>query len=349
MKEVGFRIAARPLLVLGVGILFAFVLVTLSSCSHQQRQTRKIAMTTETIKGLVVSSVGDPKNPPLIFLHGGPGFHSVDFEVTTAQKLAERGFFVLSFDQRGQGRSSAVKSGKEYTYRKYAEDLLGLIRERKLQQPILIGHSHGGAIAIEFQENFPKVARGIILVGSPVDFWKSIQTMTNHCVQRYTEQNRIDFADDTKQTFDLLNAHRTGQESLILPLAKLYSHGLFGCKLYQTKHPTKDELELRSLVSQHPAPMDRASMPGFLLNESYIYRNYFPKMNRHDRLYYGIYGSEDGLFSESDREEISLAIGKPRFRLVQGASHAVYLDQQQQFLRAVEDFHKMMPVWKAAN
>lgn len=346
MKEIGTGRIKRAIVPIGISLLMICIL---TACAHQQRPKRNLAMTTATIQGLKISSVGDPKNPPIIFLHGGPGFNSVDFEVSTAQKLAERGFYVLSYDQRGQGRNASSGSGKSFTYRKYSEDLLAIVRELKLRQPILIGHSHGGAIAIEFQENFPKVARGIVLVGSPVDFWKSIQTMAKNCIDRYTEQNRVDFADDVKKNFDALNAYRTGQADLVSPLAKLYGHGLFGCRLYQTKSPTKEELELRSLVATHSSPMEQNSMPGFLINESYIYRNFFPKLNRHERLYFGIYGSEDGLFSEGDREEIAKTIGKPRFRIIQGASHAIFLDQQKDFLNTIEDFQKMMPTWRASK
>ena len=48
---------------------------------------------------------GNKKGIPVIFLHGGPGFNCVNFEVTTAQKLADKGFYVIVYDRRGEGRS----------------------------------------------------------------------------------------------------------------------------------------------------------------------------------------------------------------------------------------------------
>ncbi len=323
-------------------------LLVFSGCAHSSRQIREVASQSQKLRGLYVTTFGSPKDPPIIFLHGGPGFNAKDFEVTTAEKLAGTGFFVVSYDQRGQGRSDAAIRGF-YNYRKYSEDLLLLIRDLKLQKPILLAHSHGGPVAMEFQENFPNVARAIILVGAPVDFWKTIQSMVSNCAQRYNDLNQTEALDDLKKNFAKLDAHRTGQESLVPAVASVFSHGLFGCKLYQTKHPTKEELELRSLVYASPAPMEQNSMPGFLVNESYVYQNHFPKINKHQRFYFGIYGSEDGLFTTKDLEDIALATSKPRFRLVTGSSHSVFLDQQRAFLEAVKDFHQAMPVWRVAK
>jgi hypothetical protein len=37
---------------------------------------------------------GNPDGIPVVFLHGGPGYNCVNFEATTAQQLADKGFFV---------------------------------------------------------------------------------------------------------------------------------------------------------------------------------------------------------------------------------------------------------------
>jgi proline iminopeptidase len=330
------------------GSIWLLILLLISACAHSGQRSREVASQAKKLRGLFVTTFGSPKDPPIVYIHGGPGFNAKDFEVSTAEQLARAGFFVVSYDQRGQGRSDPAIRGF-YNYRKYSEDLFLLIRDLKIQQPVLLAHSHGGPVAMEFQENFPNVARAIILVGAPVDFWKTMQSLVANCSQRYTDLNQLEALEDLQKNFAKLDAHRTGQESLVPALASLFSHGLFGCKLYQTKHPTKEELELRSLVSTSLAPMEQNSMPGFLVNESYVYQNHFPKVNKHQRFYFGIYGAEDGLFTAKDLEEISQATSKPRFRLVTGASHSVFLDQQKAFLEAVKEFHQAMPVWRAAK
>ena len=66
-----------------------------------------IILTTTIVNSQTIYSkaFGDPKNDPIIYLHGGPGYNSMGFEITTAQKLSENGFYVIVYDRRGEGRS----------------------------------------------------------------------------------------------------------------------------------------------------------------------------------------------------------------------------------------------------
>jgi len=45
-------------------------------------------------QNLEVQTLGNEKDKPLIFLHGGPGYNSVAFEKTTAEELSKNGFFL---------------------------------------------------------------------------------------------------------------------------------------------------------------------------------------------------------------------------------------------------------------
>lgn len=293
----------------------------------------------QKIDGMYVSTFGNPKDQSIIFVHGGPGFNSQDFETTTAVPLAKLGYYVVAYDERGQGRSTPVDK-LEYTYKRYADDLLNIISTLSLKKPILIGHSHGGPISIKFDELHPGIAKAVILVSGPVNFWKSIEAMFQNCSARYTATNQSQLLDNLKENFNkVATANPKGSELIIEPVAILFQHGLFGCKLYSTSHPTSDEKSLRQLANKNPAPMEQNSMPGFLLNEDYIYKDNFNHVQTHKGRFFGIYGDEDGLFTEDTRNQIANAIndeGSRRFHLVHGASHAIYLDQQQEFLKIVD-------------
>ena len=43
---------------------------------------------------IYTKAYGNPNDKPLLFLHGGPGYNAVSFEVTTAKALSEKGFYV---------------------------------------------------------------------------------------------------------------------------------------------------------------------------------------------------------------------------------------------------------------
>jgi proline iminopeptidase len=313
--------------------IFLFALIMGCAALPAQRSTASV---TKKIDGIFVSTFGDSTKQPIIFIHGGPGFNAKDFEVTTAEKLAELGFFVVSYDERGQGRSDATESAN-FTYRQYADDLAAIIAILNIEKPILIGHSHGGPIAIKFDEQYPALAKAIILVGAPVNFCSSMESLYSNCAERYKVVGHDDYAKELSAKFEILAAQKKGSKDLIAPTGSLFMHGLFGCRLYQTANPTKEEQELRKIMKENPAPMEQHSMPGFLVNESYIYRDHFSQVRMTMGRYFGIYGDEDGLLTSDVLAEIRNAVGESRFHLVKGSSHAVYVDQQADFLKTVKE------------
>ena len=54
---------------------------------------------------IYTKAYGDSTNPAIIYIHGGPGYNAVSFEITTAKELSEKGFNVICYDRRGEGRS----------------------------------------------------------------------------------------------------------------------------------------------------------------------------------------------------------------------------------------------------
>ncbi len=76
--------------------------------------------------GLYVKDYGRIGSTPILYVHGGPGFSSWDFELTTAPVLASLGYFVIVYDERGQGRSEPCNAS-EYNYRVYAEDIKAIL------------------------------------------------------------------------------------------------------------------------------------------------------------------------------------------------------------------------------
>lgn len=96
---------------------------------------------------------------PLVLLHGlASSCHIWDL---VAPQLAED-FAVIAVDQRGHGLSDKPESG--YDFSTVGRDLEGVIRARGLEKPVIVGHSWGADVALEFAVAYPDVAAGICFV-----------------------------------------------------------------------------------------------------------------------------------------------------------------------------------------
>lgn len=80
---------------------------------------------------------------------------------TNLAKELERDYDVIMADARGHGLSDPPSRSDSADVQ--SEDLAGLIRELKLEQPIVMGHSMGSASVAWFAARYPDVPRAVIL------------------------------------------------------------------------------------------------------------------------------------------------------------------------------------------
>lgn len=110
---------------------------------------------------LHAETYGDPSNPVIIVLHGGPGG---DYRSQLgAKSLADTNFVVL-YDQRGAGLSERVPA-EELTVPLYMAELDAVIEKYSPDRPVtLLGHSWGAMLATAYLGEAPeKVARAVLL------------------------------------------------------------------------------------------------------------------------------------------------------------------------------------------
>ncbi len=102
---------------------------------------------------------------PLIILHGLFGLS--DNWVTHAKRLAEN-FSVYLPDLRNHGQSPHSPT---FNYAAMADDLYEFIEEHELKDPVVIGHSMGGKVAMWFALEYPDLPAKLIVVDiSPVRY-----------------------------------------------------------------------------------------------------------------------------------------------------------------------------------
>ena len=109
---------------------------------------------------------GSPQSDgiPIILLHGGPGYPS--FSMEPMEVLAKSNRAVVRYDQIGCGKSSLKDiphDSSMFVVELFVRELETLIAELDLEEYVLLGHSWGGMLAIEFALTQPAGLRGLIL------------------------------------------------------------------------------------------------------------------------------------------------------------------------------------------
>jgi len=113
-------------------------------------------------------------NPPLILLHGGPGFSEMRLMRHFNAPL-EKSFTVVYWDQRGAGKSFDRKISKSsMTVEQFISDLdelVDLVRRRVRQDKVAIfGHSWGSVLGVLYAARFPEKV-SVYIGGAQISDW----------------------------------------------------------------------------------------------------------------------------------------------------------------------------------
>jgi proline iminopeptidase len=116
---------------------------------------------------LHVETYGNPNDPLLIMIHGGPGG---DFRsLLNAKDFTQDGFYVVFYDQRGTGLSRREDKSQyegEGAVQLFIDDLDALVnhfRTAPAQKAFLLGHSWGAMLAAAYINQHPEKISGAVL------------------------------------------------------------------------------------------------------------------------------------------------------------------------------------------
>jgi len=185
-------------------------------------------------QNLQVETFGNEKDTPLIFLHGGPGYNSVVFERTTAEELANNGFYVISYDRRGEGRNEDLKA--EFTFNQTFDDLNQIFEIYGLQKASLLGHSFGGVVATLFADKYPEKIETLILVGAPISIQETLTNIVVKCKAIYLEKN-------DKVNLNYISMLEKMDSSSLEYSSYSFMHAMSN-GFYSTKNPNKEAILL---------------------------------------------------------------------------------------------------------
>lgn len=123
----------------------------------------EFASETVNLHGTTLHYVRGGEGPPVVLIHGFPQdwyeYHTI------IPRLARR-FTVVAVDLRGIGGSTPAEDG--YDAATMAGDVELVVSALNLEQPYIVGHDIGGQVAYAFVRRCPHVARGAMILDSPI-------------------------------------------------------------------------------------------------------------------------------------------------------------------------------------
>jgi proline iminopeptidase len=286
-------------------------------------------------QNLYIKTFGNQTNQPIIFMHGGPGYNCASFEATTAQNLADNGFFVIVYDRRGEGRSKDANA--KFTFKQSIEDVNTILSEYKLQKATIIGHSFGGIIATNFATAYPNKVQALVLVGAPMGLQSSFKNIISKSKALYLSKN------------DSLNLMYVGMLEKMDTASLEYAVYCFGHamqnKFYNPKKPSEEAKKIYAsfktdtILTKYASKMTQEPTKGFWKNEHYTtlsLSSSLQNLKTKGIKIYGLYGKEDGLYSTDQIMALQQITGDNNLKYLDNCSHSVFVDQQTEFINSLK-------------
>jgi len=286
-------------------------------------------------QNLYIKTYGNEKSKPIIFIHGGPSGNATLFEGTTAQKLADQGFYVIAYDRRGEGRSADPNA--KFTYDEAFQDLNSIYATYNLKKAIILGHSFGGLIATLYTNKYPQNVSALVLAGALFSQQETYDHILDTLKKKYSNDSaqlkRINIVENLnknsaeyrKGCYEL--AGENGFFKMPNPTAeskKLYANYEAG-EFYKTNIRNKN------------APLV------FYQNEkqnNIDTRPILKKIKSAGVPIYGIYGKDDGIFSSAQINSLKAITGENHFAFLDNCSHYLFVDQQSAFISKLKNWLK---------
>ena len=118
----------------------------------------------DTGDGTRLRTIADGSGPPIVFAHG-LRVTSTEWNLI-AERVRQNGHRVVGFDQRGHGGSTIGSDG--IGSQQMASDYAAVLEHYDITDGVLVGHSMGAFLAIQFLLDHPELAakrlKGVVLV-----------------------------------------------------------------------------------------------------------------------------------------------------------------------------------------
>jgi proline iminopeptidase len=260
----------------------------------------------------------------VVVLHGGPGLSMAYLQPDLGPLAKARR--VISYDQRGAGRSTVTSDPALVNLTKHVDDLEAVRRFFSLERVTIVGHSWGAALALHYALRFPDRVARLLLVGAmPPRQTPYFEQFGNNLRTWMDEPTRAELA-------RLTAARRDAAD----PVSACRAYwGLFIRGYLADPHKP---LSSRGDVCDAPAEAVRNSGRVNALTVGPLGDwDWRPLMASVKAPTLVVHGERDPIPMAAAREWAA-AIPNARLLVIPGSGHFPYIEQPQSFFRAAEQF-----------
>src|SRR5262245_39057609 len=121
--------------------------------------------------------------PAILFTHGFAASSHM-YAATVADLSSDH--TTITWDLRGHGKSDSPADPAEYSVERSLEDMAGILDAAGGGRAVLIGHSLGGYLSLEFVIAYPERVDGLVHVGTGPGYRKDdARALWNEMAERY--------------------------------------------------------------------------------------------------------------------------------------------------------------------
>jgi proline iminopeptidase len=248
------------------------------------------------------------ERPTLLVLHGGPGFDHTGL-ASIFEPLADEVQLVF-LDHRGQGRSDGDDPA-DWNLGRWVPDIAAFCEALELGQPMILGQSFGGVVALAVAARYPHLPSKLIVSSSLAKFrpdraFPMFERLGGPEVREVAERHFRELTDETAEEF----------LRICLPV-------------YNPK-PMDPDVVARTRL--------KLEVGNHFFRKEGLEVDLFPELPKIRCPTLVIGGELDPITPVADSQDIAAAIPQAEVRIFEGAGHGVFRDQPEEAVAAIREF-----------
>jgi proline iminopeptidase len=266
---------------------------------------------------------------PLIVLHGGPDFDTA-YLLPELDLLADA-YRLIYYDQRGRGRSADGVRPEDVTLASDLSDLETIRRHFNLDAPVLLGHSWGTVLALEYALRNPShVSRLILMNPAPVSASQLAVLRKSYLAQLGPEMER-------QREIMASAAYKAGDPEAVA--ARYRIHFRYGLRRPEDYDKLMTRMSAQFRAQGHDGILKAWAVESRLYRDTWELAGYdlLPTLRGLHTPALVIVGEQDFIPPEIGRE-IAEALPRVTFTVIEACGHFAYLECSGETRKAIDAF-----------